>query len=66
MHRWHLTACYRLGMQLNCLVVGVTRRGSAVRITRALYTSHASATGLVSGRRSSQSDLLGYLSLVSG
>jgi len=58
--------CYRLDKQLKGLVVGVTCRGSAVHMTRASCTNHASATGLVSGHRSSRSDLLGCLNLVSG
>ena len=64
LHRVH--RCYHLDKQLNCLVVGVTRCGSAACMTCVLYTSRASAMGLVSGRQSSQSNLLGYPNLVSG
>jgi hypothetical protein len=64
LHRVH--HCYRLDKQLNYLVIGATYRSSAVCTMRVSYTSHASATGLVSGHRSSRSDLLRYLNLVSG
>ena len=63
---WPLRHCYRLDKRLNCLVVGVTPRGSVVHTTHVSYTSRASATGLVSGRQSNRSDLLGYPNLVSG
>jgi len=64
LHRVH--RCYHLDKQLNCLVVGATRCGSAVHTMHVSYMSHASAMGLVSGHRSSRSDLLGYLNLMSG
>ena len=61
-----LAHCYCLDKWLNCLAVGVTLCGSAVHMTHVSYTSHASVRGLVSGHWSSQSDLVGYLNLVSG
>jgi hypothetical protein len=59
-------AYYCLDKQLNCLVVGVTPRGSAARMTRVSYTSRASVRGLVSGHRLSRSVLLGCPCLMSG
>jgi hypothetical protein len=61
-----LPGCYRLDKRLNCLTVGVTPPGSAVRMTRVSYTSRASVRGLASGHWSSRSVLVGCLSLVSG
>jgi hypothetical protein len=61
-----LGLCYRLDKRINCLTVGATSPGSAVRMTRVSYTSHASVRGLASGHQSNRSVLAGYLSLVSG
>jgi hypothetical protein len=58
--------CYRLGKRSKGLAVSATPPGSAVRMMCASYTSHASARGLASGRRSSWSVHVGYPSLVSG
>jgi hypothetical protein len=58
--------CYCLDKQLNCLVVGVTPSGSAVRMTRVSYTSHAFVRDPVGGHRLSWSVLAGCLSLKSG
>jgi len=58
--------CYRLGKRLNCLAVGVTPHGSAVRMTYVSYMSRASVRGLADGHQSSRFVLLGYPCLVSG
>ena len=58
--------CYRLDKRLNCLLVGATPPGSAVRTTCVSYTNRASVRGLASGHRSNRSVLPGYQSLVSG
>jgi hypothetical protein len=42
-------ACYCLGKQLNCLIVGATPLGFAAHTMCVSYMSHASVRGLVSG-----------------
>jgi hypothetical protein len=60
------TICYCLDKRLNCLAVSAIPHGSAARMTRVSYTSHASARGRASGHWSNRSILVGCPSLVSG